>query len=70
MQITYHIIPHRDNGLHVKITWEEADNSIWNSLCKLNHDLTKVSHYCRIISDFKFTADSDLIRASRYDLNT
>jgi hypothetical protein len=65
---TNHIVPSRNDALHVEITREERDDSIGNALRVLYEDGAKVSHDGGVVSDFEPGGDGDLVRASGDDL--
>jgi hypothetical protein len=57
----YHVVPHRYNLLHVKVTREEAYDTIRHDLGEFYHDLPKVSDHRRVISHLEFRAHGHLI---------
>jgi len=64
----YHVVPGRDDGLHVEIAWEECNDAIRHNLAIFHQDSSKISNDGWVVSYFKARADGDLITASGYDL--
>jgi hypothetical protein len=63
-QMAYHIIPCRDDRLHVQIAWEECYNAIRHNLTVFNKYASKVANHGWIIPDFKPGTDSNLVASS------
>jgi len=66
--ISYHIVPCRDDRLHVQIAWKECHNAVGHNLAVFNKYASKVANYSWIISDFEPGTDSNLIASSSNDL--
>jgi len=64
----YHVVPGRNDGLHVEIAREECNNAIRHNLAIFHQDSSKISDNGWVVSYFKARADGDLITASGYDL--
>lgn len=64
---TDHIIPRSHDGLHVKITGEESDDSVRDDLAILDKNTPEVSYYSWVIPDFESRANSHLVTPPRYD---
>lgn len=61
----HHIVPCGDNGLHIKITWEERHNAVWNDFAVFDQNTPEIPHDGRVVSDFKLRANSHLIAPTR-----
>jgi len=64
----YHVIPGRNDGLHVEVAREERNDTIRYNLAIFHQDSSKISNNGRVVSYFEARADGDLITASGYDL--
>ena len=64
----YHVVPGRNDGLHVEITREERNDAIRYNLAIFHQDSSKIPNNGWVVSYFKARADGDLITASGYDL--
>ena len=64
----YHVVPGRNDGLHVEIAREERNDAIRYNLAIFHQDTSKIPNNGWVVSYFKARADGDLITASGYDL--
>lgn len=67
-QATHHVIPCSDNGLHIKIAWEEGHNSIWHNFTVFHQNASKITNDCRVVSHFKSRTNGDLVTPASDDL--
>jgi hypothetical protein len=67
---TYHIIPGRNNGLHIEVAREECNDPIRYNLAIFHQDTPKVPNHGWIVSYLETRADGNLITASGYDLKS
>ena len=64
-----HVIPGRNNGLHVEVAREECNDPIRYNLAIFHQDTPKVPNHSWIVSYLEARADGNLITASGYDLS-
>ena len=64
----YHVIPRRDDALHVQIAGEEGDDAVRHDLAVLNEDTAKVTYHRRVVSNLETGANRDLVAPSCDDL--
>jgi len=62
--MAYHIIPCRDDRLHVQITWEECYNAVRHNLTIFNKYASEVANHRWIIPDFEPGTDGNLVASS------
>ncbi len=65
---TYHIVPGRHDGFHIKIAREECDDAIRDNFTVFDQDASKIADYSWIISHFETGADGDLVASTRDNL--
>lgn len=65
---THHIIPSRDDRLHIQIRREESDQSVGNGFAHIDQDTSEVPHDGGVVSHFESGTDGDLVTASCDDL--
>jgi len=64
----YHVVPCRNDGLHVKVAWEKCDHPIGYNFAIFHQDTSKIPHNGWVVTDLEARADRNLITASGYDL--
>lgn len=64
---THHIVPGRDDRLHVEITRKESNDPIGHSLAHVDQNTPKISHYSGVVPHFESRRDRYLIRTTRDD---
>ena len=65
---TYHVVPCRNNGLHIEIAREECDDAIGHNLTVLHQNASKIPNNGGVVSYLEARADGNLITAPSYDL--
>jgi hypothetical protein len=58
---TYHVVPGRHNGLHVKVAREERHDPVRYNFAVLDKNTPEVPNDSRIVPDFEPRANSNLI---------
>ena len=66
----YHVIPGRNNGLHVEIAREERNDPIRYDLAIFHQDASEIPNNGWVVSYLEARADGNLITASSYDLRS
>ena len=66
----YHVIPRRDDALHVQIAGEEGHDAVRHDLAVFNEDASKVPYHRGVVSDLEPRADGHLVTATRNDLHS
>jgi hypothetical protein len=64
----YHVIPGRNDGLHVEVAWEKRDDPIRYNLAVFHQDTSKIPNYGWVIPHLEARANGNLITASGNDL--
>jgi hypothetical protein len=70
MYDSYHVIPCRNNGLHVEVAREECNDPVGYNLAIFHQDTSKIPNNGWVISYLEARADGNLITTSGYDLKT
>jgi hypothetical protein len=66
--MTNHVVPCRDNRLHIKVAGEESDNPVWNDLTVIDQDASEVANYSRIVPNFKARTNCYLVTPTSNNL--
>jgi hypothetical protein len=67
--MTYHVVPSRNDRLHVQVAREKGHNAIGNNLAIFNKNASKVADHGWIISDFESGTNCNLVTSSGNDLD-
>ena len=65
----YHVIPRRDDALHVQIAGEESHDAVRHDLAVFDEDAAEIAHDGRVVSDLEPGADRDLVATTGDDLS-
>ena len=65
----HHVVPRRDDALHIQITGEERDDTVRHYFAVLDEDAAEIAHDGRVVSDLEPGADRDLVATTGDDLS-